>query len=194
MHADLYRSAVSIAQFPQTPYPEVAFAGRSNVGKSSLLNRLLLAQIARTSQTPGCTRTINFYLVEKSWMWVDLPGVGYAAVSQHQRQGWTQLIRTYLQHRSQLRLTCVLVDSRRVLGPWDMAIIELLENRESPFVVVLTKSDKLPLSALQRQQAQVESYLQQYRYVVEVLPTSARTGLGRDALLAIIRRYCMAPV
>lgn len=195
LRARLYCSAATIAQFPDTPYPEVAFVGRSNVGKSSLLNCLLLQRrLARVSRTPGCTRTVNFYLVEERWMWADLPGLGYAAVSRQERRGWAELIRHYLQYRPQLRLTYVLIDARHDPSPWDMAVMELLEHHERPFVAVLTKSDKLAPSALQERKAQVESLLQHCRYVVEVLPTSARTRLGRDALLAILRRYCMAPV
>jgi GTP-binding conserved hypothetical protein len=188
-------SAASAEQFPQTPYPEIGFVGRSNVGKSSLLNRLLLQpRLARVSSTPGCTRTINFYLVEDRWVWVDLPGLGYAAVSRQERQRWTRLIRYYIEERQQLRLLCVLVDSRHDPSPWDMAVMELAEQRQRPFVVVLTKCDKLSRQQLQERVAQLQQLLAQCTFVVEILPTSARTGMGREQLLAVLRRYCMAPV
>ncbi len=193
--AQLYTSAASREQFPETLYPEVAFVGRSNVGKSSLLNCLLRQhRFARVSRTPGCTRTVNFYLVERRWMWVDLPGLGYAAVSQQQRRQWAQLIREYLEHRPQLRLVCVLTDARHSPSPWDMAVMELLEARHRPFVAVLTKCDKLSPAELQQRIAQLRYLLHCCRHVVDVLPTSARTGLGREALLAIIRRHCAVPV
>jgi GTP-binding protein len=127
-------------------------------------------------------------------MWVDLPGLGYAAVSHTQRREWASLIRTYLAQREQLRLTCLLIDARHDPSPWDMAVAELLEEYERPYVIALTKCDKLGSVELQQRKQQLEHLLQHCHYVAEVVPTSARTGLGRDALLAIIRRYCLAPV
>jgi GTP-binding protein len=137
---------------------------------------------------------VNFYLVDNRWMWVDLPGLGYAVVAQQQRRQWAQLIRHYLEQRPQLRLVCVLIDSRHDPSPWDMAVMELLENRQRPFVVVLTKCDKLSHSELQQRIAQLQELLQHCQYMVEILPSSARSGLGREALLAIIRRYCVVPI
>ncbi len=126
-------------------------------------------------------------------MWVDLPGLGYAAVAHTQRQQWSRSIRYYLQYRQQLRLTCVLIDARHPPSSWDIALMELLEEWERPFVIVMTKCDQLPTTAVQERKTQIESLLQAYRYGAEVIPTSARTGLGRNVILAIIRRYCLAP-
>ncbi len=191
--ARFYASASSIDTLPATPYPEVAFVGRSNVGKSSLLNHLFGQRLARVSRTPGCTRTFNFYLVQERWMWVDLPGLGYAAVARQQRHQWARLLRYYLEHRAQLHLTCVLIDSRHPPRLWDMAVMELLEHRGCPFVVVLTKSDHLSAAALQEQIAQLRTLLHACRYWVDIIPSSARTGQGREALIAVIRRYCQTP-
>lgn len=126
-------------------------------------------------------------------MWVDLPGLGYAAVARTQRQQWTQIIRHYLEHRPQLRLTCVLVDARHPPSPWDMAVMELLENRGRPFVVVLTKCDRVSATALRERIDHLQGLLAACRHWVDIVQSSARTGQGREALIALIGRYCKAP-
>ncbi len=143
--AELLQSAGRIDQFPRGGRPEVAFAGRSNVGKSSLINRLLgRRNLARTSSTPGRTRTINFYLVNEAVLFADLPGYGYAKVSRSLQEGWWALVEEYLQHRPSLRGVVHLVDARHPPTDLDHGLQEFLAAVGVPSVVVLTKADKVP--------------------------------------------------
>jgi GTP-binding protein len=137
-------SAASPTQFPQEPLPEVAFLGRSNVGKSSLINALVgQPGIAKTSATPGCTRLINFFRVEDTFRLVDLPGYGYAKGPIADKEAWGPLIEEYLRSREFLRLSVVLLDSRRGWMDKDVELKSWLEFYNRPFVVAATKVDKL---------------------------------------------------
>lgn len=130
--------------FPVSNLPEVAFLGRSNVGKSSLINCLVSKKgLARTSSTPGCTQAIQFYRVENRWHFVDLPGYGYAKVPQAHTKEWKQLIESYLTGRRQLGLCFVLVDARRGYMEMDLELQKWLEHWGRPYKVVATKIDKL---------------------------------------------------
>lgn len=137
-------SAAHPKQFPREPLPEVAFLGRSNVGKSSLINALVgQAGVAKTSATPGCTRLINFFRVEDRFLLVDLPGYGYAKGPIADKEAWGPLVEGYLQHREMLRLAIVLLDSRRGWMQPDLELKSWLEFHNRPYVVVATKVDKL---------------------------------------------------
>jgi GTP-binding protein len=137
-------SAASPIQFPREPLPEVAFLGRSNVGKSSLINALVgQPGIAKTSATPGCTRLINFFRVEDSFLLVDLPGYGYARGPIADKEAWGPLVEGYLRTRENLRLSVVLLDSRRGWMQPDLDLKSWLEHHNRPFVVAATKVDKL---------------------------------------------------
>ncbi len=159
MKVRVVRYLVSAAQprdYPPANRPEIAFAGRSNVGKSTLLNALLgVGKVAKVSQTPGKTRLINFFDVDEKFLAVDLPGYGYAKVSQEQRRSWDELISEYLRGRENLRCVLVLVDLRRGLGEMDRQLIEFLHAYERPCVLVFTKADKLKGNARRAQIAQV---------------------------------------
>jgi GTP-binding protein len=136
--------ASSVAALPGDRLPEIAFAGRSNVGKSSLLNALTgRLTLARTSHTPGRTRQINFFDLGGRLMLVDLPGYGYAEASKAEVRRWTFLIGDYLRTRSALLRVCLLVDSRRGLKPLDLGLMEMLDASGVSFQVVLTKTDKI---------------------------------------------------
>ena len=140
----LDRIACSPDQFPSDGQPQVCFAGRSNVGKSSLLNTLVgRRNLARTSKTPGRTREIHFYRVADRCYLVDLPGYGYAHVSQRMRRRWGRLIEAYLSDNDSLCLMVVILDIRHDPGENDLDLIEWLESREVPHVLVLTRSDKV---------------------------------------------------
>lgn len=190
LRAELIVSAETSEQFPKINLPEFAFSGRSNVGKSSLLNSLVLRkELAYTSAKPGKTRQINFYIVENKYIFADLPGFGYATASKEQRERWTLLNTAYLTSRENLALVVLLVDSRLEPQKLDLAQIELLENNAKEYVLVLTKSDKVNKDLLNKRIKQFEFVLQYCTSVVEILPYSSVTRQGREQLLALIRRY-----
>jgi GTP-binding protein len=160
MTVELVVSATLSSQFPRDGLPEVAFAGRSNVGKSSLLNTLLLrgrkhragegpldrSQLAHTSRTPGRTQAINFYRIDRAFYFVDLPGYGYAKVSRQAMSGWKRLAESYLLHRPQLRLVVLMVDSRHGATELDLQMREWLRAHQKQFLAVASKADKLKAS------------------------------------------------
>lgn len=136
--------ASKTSQYPRTGLPEVAFAGRSNVGKSSLINSLVGKKgLARTSQTPGKTRLIHFYQVGRLFVLVDLPGYGYARVPEPVRKAWRPMVESYLAKREELKLVVLLLDVRRSPGPMDLQLKGWLETRGIRLLVVATKLDKL---------------------------------------------------
>ncbi len=137
-------SAARKSQFPRDGLPEIAFAGRSNVGKSSLLNRLVGRRIAKTSGTPGKTRLINFFLINERFYFVDLPGYGYAKVSKTMQQSWQRLIESYIAGRKTLNAVVVIIDARRdVIPPADLQMIEYVSSVGVSVIPVFTKADKL---------------------------------------------------
>jgi GTP-binding protein len=176
-------------QFPATDLPEVAFLGRSNVGKSSLINSLVGNKIARTSSTPGRTRSINFF--EIRWpgkprpelMFTDLPGYGYAKLPREVSQQWPGFIEPYLKARSVLALCLVLIDSNIPPQESDQQLIDFLRATSRPFLVVATKSDRLSNNQL----SMVVQTLSQAFGVPRPLLYSAKTGNGRDQLWQEIR-------
>lgn len=138
-------SAGRADQFPRSPWPEVAFAGRSNVGKSSMINRLLSRRdLARTSSAPGRTRTINFYRVNDRVLFVDLPGYGYAKVSRALKEAWWSLVECYLTRRAQLRGVVHILDARHPPTAQDQELELFLRAMQLPSLVVLTKADEVP--------------------------------------------------
>lgn len=138
------KSAVKPEHYPEYDFPEIAFAGRSNVGKSSLINTLIQRRdMVKTSSKPGCTQLINFFLVNETLSFVDLPGYGYAKVSKKIRAQWRPMVERYLKTRENLLGLILLIDIRRDPGEEEFEMIHWLENNEMPFLVVLTKSDKL---------------------------------------------------
>jgi GTP-binding protein len=190
LKAELIVSAETFEQFPKINLPEFAFSGRSNVGKSSLLNSLVLRkELAYTSAKPGKTKQINFYIVENKYIFADLPGFGYATASKEQRERWTLLNTAYLTNRENLVLVVLLVDSRLEPQKLDLAQIELLESNAREYVLVLTKSDKVSKDLLNKRIKQFEFILQYCTSNVEILPYSSVTRQGREQLLALIRKY-----
>jgi GTP-binding protein len=170
---------------PQDDRPEYAFIGRSNVGKSSLINMLTgVKGLAKTSGRPGKTQLINHFLINNEWYLVDLPGYGYARTSKSSREGFSQMIRDYFLHREQLTNTYVLVDSRIPPQRIDLEFIEFLGTHGVPLTIVLTKTDK----EKQREVAaniklMKEALAKQWETLPPMMLTSSLTGYGRDTLL-----------
>ena len=182
-------SAARLDQLPQPELPEGAFSGRSNVGKSSLINRLLNRKgLARTSATPGKTATVNFYRLDRARL-VDLPGYGYAKVSREEKRRWGSLIEGYLQADRDLRLVLQLIDMRHPPTADDRLMIDFLTEAEIPFVLVLTKSDKLNQSQRRERLAALEEELADYTGLTMV-PFSAEKGENADELREILRSVC----
>ncbi|MGQ0643281.1 MAG: ribosome biogenesis GTP-binding protein YihA/YsxC [Gemmatimonadaceae bacterium] len=170
---------------PATQLPEVAFAGRSNVGKSSLLNALVRRNaLARVSRTPGRTREINFFQVNGEFILVDLPGYGYARASKAARAGWRPLIAGYLGDTPTLRGLVMLLDVRRDLTPDDEQMLAFLAERGLPVLIVVTKIDKLSPRAVDGRVAELTAALG--LAPDQVVPFSAVTGRGRDELAAAV--------
>lgn len=190
IQASFFTGASSVASLPtKTTLPEVAFIGRSNVGKSSLINTLVnRTSLAHVSSTPGKTQQLNFYNIEDTWMLVDMPGFGYASASKTDRKAWHELNYGYLLEREQLRLICVLIDGRHDPMPSDMELIERLENGGRKYIIVLTKCDKLNSTQMSERQEQINEALSLCEYYVDVLPYSSRTRLGREQLWGVIKR------
>ena len=168
--------------------PEYAFIGRSNVGKSSLINMLTGRNgLAKTSSSPGKTQLINQFVINDTWFLVDLPGYGYAKVSKTSRAEWARMINFYLRNRANLMCVCVLIDSRHPPQPADMEFMEKLGEESIPFVMIFTKTDK---QSTAQTKALMAAYLQKMSKIWDELPryfqTSAETGLGREEVLDFI--------
>ena len=148
IRANFVTSAVKAEQYPTPPLIEAAFIGRSNVGKSSLINMLVQRPLAKVSGTPGKTRLINHFLINDSWYLVDLPGYGYARVSQGERRGFAKLIMDYVRGSRKMHYLFVLVDSRHEPQKIDMEFINMLGENAIPFGLVFTKCDKLSAAQL----------------------------------------------
>ncbi len=188
--ARFLRSASDAAQFPVPSLPEVAFLGRSNVGKSSVINSLLGAKIAKTSSTPGRTRAINFFEVrwpgkpQPELVFTDLPGYGYAKISREISQTWPGFIDPYLKERPCLALCVALVDVNVPPQPADRELLNFLNAIGRPTVIVATKSDRLSGNRLRNS---LHALAQDYPEAC-ILPYSAKTGSGRDELWKEIRQ------
>jgi GTP-binding protein len=187
---DFVLGAAALSQIPDDRLPEVAFIGRSNVGKSSLINALTNRKgLARTSNTPGRTRQLNFFNLGGKLMLVDLPGYGYAKASKSEVAEWNQLIRDYLRGRAPLRRVCVLIDSRHGIKPNDVELMAMLDEAAVPYQLVLTKSDKK--QTLAPEQAGIDAIRDNHPALhPEVLLTSSEKGIGiaalREALYSLI--------
>lgn len=177
--AEFVKSAFNESHWTNDGLPEIAFLGRSNVGKSSLLNSLLQRKgLARTSNTPGRTQSINFFLVNESFYFTDLPGYGYAKVSKTMRQDWGKMAEDYLAQREELILSIQLIDSRHQPTTLDKQLNEWLVYHQKNHLVVATKADKLSNNKLKTSLQEIEKTLPESR----VVAYSSLTGKGRDEL------------
>lgn len=188
--AEFILGAATLRQLPKDGLKEVAFLGRSNVGKSSLINKLCNRKsLARTSSDPGKTRELNYYLVNKEFYFVDLPGYGYAKLPEQIRSSWGKLIEQYLKTRDELSLVLQLVDSRHEPTELDMMMVGWLDYYEIPFLVALTKADKLPTSKMPRYVATASESFTRFPMCRGVLPFSSITGLGKSEVVKIIAEH-----
>ncbi len=181
-----FESAAGLSsQLPSSSMPEIVFSGRSNVGKSSLINRLTgRKSLARTSATPGKTATINFYRLDGARL-VDLPGYGYARVSDSERRRWSELIEGYFNDERDMRLVVQLLDIRHTPSKDDFQMLEYMVEREIPFIAVLTKADKLNKTERAQRLAAFEQELADYEGIF-TLPFSSSNGEGADELRDIL--------
>ena len=186
---DFVLGAASLTQLPEADRPEIAFAGRSNVGKSSLINALLNRKnLARASSEPGRTRELNYFDLGEGRLWlVDLPGFGYAKVSSSQAQEWQRLTLRYLQGRVNLRRVFLLVDSRRGLMDTDLEVMDMLDTAAVTYQVVMTKADKIKKTEAEATRAKIEKALAKRAAAHPVIRlTSAEKGWGLPELRAEI--------
>lgn len=181
----LEKTAVAAKQYPKTGLPELAFVGRSNVGKSSLINRLVGRKaLARVSSAPGKTATINFYNVENRVYFVDLPGYGYAKVSKAERERWGNMIEEYLNTRKeQLAALVMLIDSRHEPTQLDHQMLEWIRYYGYRPILIATKTDKLPKTKVQAHLDAISTALE-LTEEEELFPFSSETGFGKDAVWA----------
>lgn len=183
---DFVLGAASLEQIPEAGLAEVAFIGRSNVGKSSLINALVNRKaLARASNTPGRTRQLNFFRLGEAMMLVDLPGYGYAKAAKTEVAAWNRLIRDYLRGRAPLRRVCVLIDSRHGLKPGDREMMAMLDEAAVPYQLVLTKRDKV--KTVRDVLAGIEAARGNHPALhPDVLSTSAEKRIGIDELRAAL--------
>ncbi|MBW2245987.1 MAG: YihA family ribosome biogenesis GTP-binding protein [Deltaproteobacteria bacterium] len=179
--AEFVKSAVKPAQYPDAVLPEFAFTGRSNVGKSSLINTLVnRKRLVKTSATPGRTQLINFFLINKMFSFVDLPGFGYAKVPASVRKKWGPMIETYLSTRKTLKGVALIMDVRRIPGIQDLNFIEWLYYYNIPGILILTKADKLSKTKRLTQQATIAKALSVDKN--DLVLFSAKSRLGKDVV------------
>jgi len=194
--AEFIISNTEIEKCPTPNKPEFAFIGRSNVGKSSLINMITgRKELAKISSTPGKTQTINHFLINKAWYLVDLPGYGYASVSKSLKQNWATMIDSYFANRENLYCTFVLIDSRLEPQANDMQFIKRLGSHGIPIALVLTKTDKLKQSELGKSKNKIEKrLLEDWAELPPMFITSSEKKSGRNAVLDFIDNAIVANI
>ncbi|UOY94174.1 ribosome biogenesis GTP-binding protein YihA/YsxC [Ectobacillus sp. JY-23] len=187
--SEIVISAVKPAQYPQDDMPEIALAGRSNVGKSSFINKMLNRKgLARISSKPGKTQTLNFYIINEMMHFVDVPGYGYAKVSKKEREAWGKMIETYFTSREQLKAVVLIVDLRHPPTADDVMMYDFLKHYEIPVIIVATKADKIP-------KGKWDKHLKVVKEKLEIEPGdrlvlfSSETGLGKDEAWSAIHYF-----
>ena len=184
--AEFVRSAADPKDFPRDPLPQIAFAGRSNVGKSSVINRLLNRKnFARVGAAPGKTTHINYFRIDEKLYLVDLPGYGYAKVSKAEKDRWAKLIQSWFDDPELMTLGILIVDARHKPTENDITMAEYFQNSQKPWAVVANKLDKLKNSEIEPNMALIRDTLK-LSEDVKVIPFSAEKGTGRETLLGLL--------
>ncbi|MEK3852951.1 ribosome biogenesis GTP-binding protein YihA/YsxC [Cytobacillus sp. FSL H8-0458] len=187
--SEIVISAVKPDQYPESDLPEFALAGRSNVGKSSFINKMLNRRgLARISSKPGKTQTLNFYLINEILHFVDVPGYGYAKVSKKEREAWGKMIETYLTNREQLKAVVLIVDLRHPPTSDDVMMYDFLKHYEIPCVVIATKADKIPKSKWQKHMKITKETLD-IDPNDQIIMFSSETGYGKDQAWSALKSY-----
>ncbi|MCM3759747.1 ribosome biogenesis GTP-binding protein YihA/YsxC [Alkalihalobacillus oceani] len=187
--AELAKVAVKPEQYPDTHLPEIALSGRSNVGKSSFINKMINRKgLARTSQRPGKTQTLNFYEVNEQLYFVDVPGYGFAKVPKTEREAWGRMIETYLQNRPQLKAVVQIVDLRHPPSADDKMMYNWLKHFDMPVIIVATKADKIPKGKWQKHLNVISKDLQKEEND-PIMLFSAETAQGKEELWKKILYY-----
>lgn len=187
--ADIVISAVKPDQYPDSALPEFALAGRSNVGKSSFINKMLSRKsLARTSSKPGKTQTLNFFLINEELFFVDVPGYGYAKVSKKEREAWGRMIETYFTTREQLKAVVMITDLRHPPTADDRMMYDFLKHHGIPCIIIATKADKIPRGKWQKHLKVTKETLELEKDDPIVL-FSSETGEGRDKVWALFKEY-----
>jgi GTP-binding protein len=186
--ADFVCSNTQISKLPPPVKPEYAFIGRSNVGKSSLINMLVQKKgLAKTSQTPGKTQLINHFIINENWYLVDLPGYGYARISKSKKEDWDKFIRNYLNKRESLQCVLVLIDSRLEPQKIDLEFCNMLGEKGLPFALIFTKADKQSSVKTDQNVALFrKALLNSFEEVPDIFITSAENALGKEDVLNFI--------
>lgn len=189
--AEFVMSNTRVEKCPPPDRPEYAFIGRSNVGKSSLINMLVgRKNLAKTSGTPGKTQLINHFIINNDWYLVDLPGYGFAKISKSQRQKWEEMIRAYLKERKNLMTIFVLVDSRHEPQKLDLEFIQWLGMQQLPISIILTKSDKQSVNKTKSNLAKLTNELRKtWEFLPPIFVSSAENKEGRDEILTYITHW-----
>lgn len=187
--AEIEISAVKKEQYPKTNLPEIALAGRSNVGKSSFINQIIgRKNLVRTSSKPGKTRTLNFYLINDAFYFVDVPGYGYAKVSKREREKWGQMMEEYFETREQLQLVVLIVDLRHEPTREDIQMVEYVNYLNIPLLIVATKLDKIPKTKRERNINQLKKTFSTNEQI-QVIPFSAVTGENKELVWEALENY-----
>jgi GTP-binding protein len=195
-NCDFLISAAAFEQLPDSELPEIAFAGRSNVGKSSLLNALTgRKNLARTSNTPGRTQQVNFFDLGERLMLTDLPGYGYARATKSVVEKWTRLIKAYLKGRVQLRRVCLLIDARHGVKSTDREAMELMDTAAVAYQIILTKCDKIKAAELEKLLAKTHKEIAKHVAAhPEIMVTSSFKSQGIEELRVALTSLANAPV
>lgn len=185
--AEFVNSVSDLSQLPAAHLPEIVFIGRSNVGKSSLINKICnKSKLAKTSSIPGRNRQLNYYLINEEFYFVDLPGYGYAKVPEQIKTGWRKLVEDYISSRKNIRLVFELMDSRHDPTYLDELMINWLEYYDINYAIILTKADKISKNKMERQIYRTSKIVHNDELCKDYIPFSAITGEGRNTVLNLI--------